>query len=115
MKLLKEICQDISGNRLVELRNGSYALTAVKSLGDRWAVLVVNMSADVMRNPELVLPEGLEACAAGREAEHGSEFVRDVVILTQHGALCKPEVEGNLVRASGIDLMLYEGVIFLIS
>ncbi len=94
-QVMKEICRDMSGGRMVEIDNAAYALTAVKKQGSTYAVLVDNMWADKMRNVTITFPEN----------------VKSAKVLTQDGQWLVPVAQGNKVTVEGCNLQLYQGIV----
>ncbi len=56
VRLLKDICSRLSGNRMFRMQNASYALMAVKTHEKEAAVFVANMAADPMTDVTIEAP-----------------------------------------------------------
>ena len=95
VKLLKEICSDITEVGLVEINNASYTLVASKSYGAQRAVMVANMNADIMKDVKIKVPECIE----------------EAFVIAQNGEYQCSEINNNIVCCNDINLNLYEGIV----
>jgi len=93
--LWKEICSDISDQKIFSINNGSYALLSVKSKGEESAVLITNMCADQMEDITIHCPYP----------------VKQAVVIDSCGKEYVPTMEGNIIYCSNLNLQLYECLI----
>ena len=98
VRLLKNIADDIYRG-LIRINNRAYALTAIKACGNKKAVLVTNMTADLWENVEIAVPGGVKkAVYIGADGEH-----------------LRADVEENTVVIKDAALRLYDSVVCFLS
>ena len=56
MKMLRQMCVELSGKKIVRLENAPHTLIAAKHRGHEAAVFVANLNADMLENLNLELP-----------------------------------------------------------
>ena len=95
IRLLNDICNDISGKSLFKINNGSYALHAVKRRGKDAVVFVANMNADKMTNIQMEAPY---------KVEHA-------VIVDAAGRKYVPRLSENKIYCGELELNLYDALI----
>ena len=97
VKMLKNICNDMAGAKLVEVDNSSYSLVASKKDKSERVVMVTNMNADTMDDICIRVPED----------------VKEAVFITQNGDQRETVINGNVISCSNASLKLYEGIVCL--
>lgn len=71
-------------NILPKIDNKSYTLFSAKHFSDKYAVFIVNMNADVYKNPKITLPfEVLEAVVISESGEEYTPLINNDVIICQ--------------------------------
>lgn len=98
VKLLKEICADITQKSIVEVDNRSYALVAAKKKDRQHAIMITNMTADVLDNLKISIPEN----------------VLEATIIRQNGEQINAVVQEDGVACQNIGLHIYESVVVIV-
>lgn len=98
VKLLKEICERLSGGTGVIVDNASYLLLCVKKRKDEMALFMVNLTADKVEKMNIRIPGKVKSAGLTRGCGPGGEL----------------EIAGNEIRCCGLNLGLYEGAVLRI-
>lgn len=95
VRMLKDICRELSGERLFEMNNASYALMAVKRRKEEYAVFIANMSADEMRDIVIRAPRR----------------VREAAVIDAEGTEYPAQIEGDRISCGAAALPLYGALV----
>lgn len=93
VKLLKQICSELSGDRAVMVDNASYMLLCVKKRKKEMALFVANLTADRVDRLAIRVPER----------------VKSACLTDSAGRNLNLEITENEIRCDGLNLGLYEG------